>query len=174
MTTSGLSRIACFAGFAGIVATLVATTGCLIISARVPDVHVRHLPPGDPPVECGTPVRHKPYAAALDRVLRQEARVSRELRKRDWEEVDDELADWQKYTRRLAGVADTSHDPAVLRAHCATLHAHVETMRSAQRHWDATVIEQELEEARPLLDRMSSEFPLTEPVAAQAAGPAEF
>lgn len=154
------------------VSALACTTGCLIVDARVPDVRICPPPP-EPLVESSPPVRYKPYAAALDRVLRQEARIEKELRKRDWNELGDELGDWQRYVRRLAGAADTAHDPALLRDSCETLQEHISAMRRAVRSYDALGVERALDEAASTLRLLSSEFPLTEPVTTQPAAEAD-
>ncbi len=142
-------------------------SGCLIVNAPpVPDYSVEIAPaappsaPGEPPA----PVRYKPYARELNAVLRQEATIEKELGKRDWDELGDELGDWQRKVRRLAGVADTCDDPALMRRCCDTLDGHIATMRKAQRNQDARAVERTLEETGPVLRELSRTFPLTEPM----------
>lgn len=155
-------------------AVLLCPAGCLIIDARVPDVRVEaSLPPPDPAIECGAPVRYKPYGAALDRVVRQETVIQKELRKRDWDELGDELAEWQQYVRRLVGVADTSHDPARMRECCEALLEHIDAMRHGAVRMHAGAVRQALGEAAPVMNQMSTEFPLTEPAAPAPAAKTE-
>jgi uncharacterized membrane protein YccC len=136
--------------------------GCIVVNATAPDMHGDPGPPR-PPVATAPAVRYKPYAAALDRVLRQQADVENELRKRDWEDLREEVEDWQKNIRRLVGAADTSHDPARLRELCGQLLTRLDTMHRAARGQDAATVEKALDDAAPILNRLSSEFPLTEP-----------
>ena len=144
-------------------------TGCLNVNVPPADVRVDAGPPG-PPVEAGPPVRSKPYASALDRVVRQQPKVENELRKRDWKELREKVEDWQKNTRRLVGAADTSHNPARMRELCAQLMTRLDAMHSAARAQDAATVEKALDEAAPILNRLSSEFPLTEPTTQPVAG----
>ncbi len=144
---------------------LLFTASCIVVNAPPADVRVDSGPPGpsEPPVASAPAVRYKPYAAALDRVLRQQATAENELRKRDWKELREEIEDWQKYARRLVGAADTSHDPARLRELCDQLLARLDTMHRAARGLDAATLEKALDETAPILNRLSIEFPLTEP-----------
>ena len=153
-----MSRIVVLACLAGVMAS---TGGCIIVSekTRCMDMGI-----SSPLVTCSSSVRYTPYAAALDRVLRQEAVVSRELGACDWSDIRNELGNWQRYVRRLAGAANTTGDPAALRGHCAVLGEHIEVMRQAARHRDIKVIEEELDAVAPTLSRLSTDFTLTEPV----------
>ncbi len=143
-------------------ALLGACAGCINVDTRPPDVRI-DSGPSAPPTADSPPVRSKPYASALDRVLRQQTAVEKELRKRDWKELREKLDDWQKQVRKLNGMADTSDHPARLRELCEQLLARVDAMRRATRSQDAAGVQKSLDEAEPILNRMSSEFPLTEP-----------
>jgi len=147
---------------------LLFTTGCIVLNATAPDMHGDPGVPG-PPTATAPAVRYKPYAAALDRVLRQQPKVENKLHKRDWEDLREEVEDWQKNTRRLVGAADTSHDPARLRELCGQLLTRLDAMHRAARGQDGATVEKALDDAAPILNRLSSEFPLTEPTT-QPAG----
>ncbi len=142
-------------------------SGCIVVNTPpVPEYSVE-IAPAAPPSADGEPpepVRYKPYARELNAVLRQEATIEKELGKRDWNELGDELGDWQRQVRRLAGAADTSHDPTRMRRCCDALDAHIASMRKSQRYLDARGVERALEEAGPVLRELSRTFPLTEPV----------
>jgi len=137
--------------------------GCLVVNATAPQVEPGPPTPREPPAATAPAVRYKPYAAALDRVLKQQPKVENELRKRDWKDLREEIEDWQKNTRRLVGAADTSHDPARLRELCGQLLTRLDTMHRAARGQDGATVEKALDDAAPILNRLSSEFPLTEP-----------
>jgi hypothetical protein len=141
------------------------SSGCLVVNATAPDLHAESEPPGPaaPPVATAPAVRYKPYAAALDRVMRQQRSVENELRKRDWKDLREKVEDWQKYARRLVGAAETSHDPARMRELCEQLLTRLDAMHRAARGQEGAAVEKALDEVAPILNRLSSEFPLTEP-----------
>jgi hypothetical protein len=141
-------------------------TGCIVISAKAPKVCHRPHPPAAKPAHA---VRYTPYAHALERVLGQEGTVERELRRRDWHELSDEISDWQRYTRRLAGLADTTHAPAQMRAHCTALEDLIQRMREGTRQRDAEFVAAALDETAPVLAALAAEFPLTEPLDTERA-----
>ncbi|MBN2445624.1 MAG: hypothetical protein JXO22_02790 [Phycisphaerae bacterium] len=144
-------------------ATLCGSTGCLVINAP-PEVKVHSSDIPSARVErADSSMRYKPYAHQLDRVLRQQAEVEQMLRERDWDELADELGDWRGDIRRLCGVADTSHDPALMRRCCDELSRHVAAMLQAQRNHDASGVNAEMDACAPVLDRLSGTFPLVEP-----------
>jgi hypothetical protein len=144
-------------------ATLVwlGASGCVVISSNTPKAQATPPPPA---VQTAVAVRYTPYAANLDRVIRQEAKVAREFRRRDWAELRDELGDWQHDVRRLAGSAEMTRDPDALRAHCRALLDHIQRMRVASRDLDADKVAAELDAVAPILNRLSHDFPLTEPL----------
>ncbi len=151
-----------------LIAALFPTGGCLIISTHTPKVQVDRddwdaEPTAAPRIQSAEPIRYTPYAQSLDRVLRQQVVVEDELQRRDWKELADELGDWQRYLRRLTGLSETSHDPVLLRDLSNQLQTLIEQMQTAQRKRDAVAIEHLLDDASPLLRRLSNEFPLTEP-----------
>jgi hypothetical protein len=154
-------------------------TGCVIVSATAPPIGSSEPGvPEQPVAKSDVPMRYKPYARELDKVLRQQATVEKELEKRDWPELADELGDWRGYIRRLNGVADTSHDPVLLRQCCDDLMTQVSAMSAAQREHDAAGVHAALDAATPVLDRLSGTFPLIEvepepPTAAPTSQPAQ-
>lgn len=145
-----------------LIGALAANTGCMIISAQGTKRCPETCPPS-PRIAEAPPLQYRPYAAALDRVVQQQVRVQHELERRDWSELSDELSNWQQQIRRLAGVADSSHDPQRLRDHCTTLSDHLQLMRQAERARDAEALWDTLEAVDPVLTQISHEFPLTAP-----------
>ncbi len=148
---------------AGCLGILTGSTGCLVINAETRDPHMEPRIPPSHRTAGDQQLQYKPYAYELDKVLRQQNTVARELAKRDWDELADELGDWRTYIRRLAGIADTTDDPRTLRELCGQLSTCVEEMWRGQRNRSVADVEKALDAAVPTLDRLSAEFPLAEP-----------
>lgn len=139
---------------------IASATGCINLKLD-PKVNVSssraQAEPADPNMQ------YTPYAYELRQVLDQQATIESELRKRDWEELGDELGDWNSQVRRLNGVADTTDDPALMRRSCDELMNHIRVMRRGQRARDTGTVQDALDGAAGVLDRLSSEFPLVRP-----------
>ena len=145
-------------------AILLTTAGCLNVNVDtgdIPPIPDRVVGSTAPPA---TGYRYTPYGLELRSVLSQQASVEKELAKRDWNELADELGDWQRDVRRLLGRADATHNPALLRQTCDALLRHISDMQRGQRRRDAKQVERGLDAVAPLLDRLSAEFPVTEPI----------
>jgi hypothetical protein len=143
---------------AGVV--LGAVAGCFNANVRVPDVQV------NVPSEYGggsSNERRMPYAKELEKVIGQQKSVEKELKARDWEDLSDEVSDWVNYTRKLMGKADTSRNPAKMKEYCAQLLKDMEAMQRTARAHDAKGSQAALERIDPWLNRLSAEFPLSEP-----------
>lgn len=135
---------------------LLSLTGCLNVDAKV------SAPAPSPGPAEGT--RYTPYGAALSSVLDQQATVENELAKRDWEELRDEIGDWQGDARKLMSQANSSHDPDRLRSLSRRLLREIDRMKRAAARQDADTVQAALDAAGPILDQMAEEFPTTEPV----------
>jgi hypothetical protein len=137
-------------------------TGCVNVDTRVPDINI-----GSPNANGGhSPAtdRQTPYARDLEKVLKRQTEVQKNLNKRDWEEVEDHLGDWTNDVRKLNGKADTAKDPARMRECCAGLLREIDAMHKATAARDAAAVSKALERANPWLDRLSNENPLREPI----------
>ena len=139
--------------------------GCL--NVRTPDVQV-YAPSGSGAASPSD--RYTPYGKELDKVLGQQSDVEKKLKKREWEDLTGELSDWAKQVRRLNGQAGTSSDPDRMRQYCSALLGEIEVMRKATRSEDAAGATQAFERTDPWLNRLSTEFPITEPIP-DSAGP---
>jgi hypothetical protein len=134
--------------------------GCFNADVRVPDVQVNTSDYGGR----SSNERRMPYARELEKVLDQQKAVDKKLKKRDWADLNDELVDWIKYARKLTGKADTSKNPARMRDYCSQLIKEIEAMQKAGRAHDATGAQAAFSRTDPWLNRLSSEFPLAEPI----------
>src|SRR5690606_18905068 len=116
-----------------VTAALLAGSGCVMVN------------PGD--VQMGSPspmavFKPKPsdpvtpYGPALERVLNQQHKVLKEIRRGDWVEVEDEASDWVEQVRVLNGYAGTSHDPQRFRAYCEQLLVQIQAIRRAAAYGD--------------------------------------
>lgn len=134
--------------------------GCVSVDTPDTKVHVGvtqlNLPGGE---SSGTDAA--PYAALLKKVTAQQAKVAKELAKRDWEELTDEAGDWIVYSRELAGYAPTTHDPSLLRACCQELSRHAEALRQASLRRNAAAAEEAIAACDAPLNRLVQSFPLT-------------
>lgn len=155
-------------------AAVALSVGCfsLKVNAEVPE-HISTGPRSQHRAGPDANTRWTPYAAELDDVLRQQKTVERELSRRDWEELADEIGDWRKQVHRLNGVADTTRDPDRMRHHCGNLLNDIGDMVRASRNRDAKAVGQALDKAAPTLDALSREFPLTEPIPPSEMAPEE-
>lgn len=135
--------------------------GCLNVDTRIPDVQI-NTPSGYSGGSSNE--RRTPYGKELEKVLGQEKDVAKELKKRNWDDLADELNDWVNYTRKLMGKADTSRNPARMKDYCKQLLAEMETMQRAGRAHDAKAVQAGLDRVNPWLNRLSAEFPLAEPI----------
>jgi len=155
-----MSRSAvCFALSAGIF--LAGGAGCFKADVRVPDVQINTPSEygGSSPRE-----RRTPYARELEKVIRQQSNGAKNLQKRDWEELSDALGDWTKSTRKLMGQANTSANPARMKEYCTQLLGEIQILQGAAQARDAKAAQAALDRTGPWLNRLSSEFPLKEPV----------
>jgi hypothetical protein len=145
---------------------LVAVIGleCGCLNVRAPDVYV-NAGGGGGSSDTGPRERKLPYADALDKVLSKAADVEKQLQKRDWEEFGEDVGDWAKAIRRLNGEARSSAEPAKMQQYCAELLRCADRARRAGRAKDAAGAGRALDQAQPWLNRLSAEFPMTEPVA---------
>ena len=145
---------------------VVACTGCVMV--ETPDVRVGVI--GSPhPRSDEPPQPTASYGAALHRVIRQQDRVTRELNKRDWDELIDEAGDWVEYVRVLNGYASSSHDPERFRRHCDRLLRATQAVRSAAQDRDANRCRRAIDACDPILDQFTRAFPLAGPPPRDAA-----
>ncbi len=151
-----------FVRVAAVTGMLAVFAGCVNVDTRIPDVQINTGSVG----EGGGPrERRTPYARDLEKVLDQERTVQKDLKDRDWEELDDDSADWSKYVRKLMGQANTCGNPAKMREYCTSLLREIEGLQRAAAAKDGKAAGAALTRMRPILDRMSAEFPLVEPAA---------
>jgi len=139
---------------------LVILSGC--VSVDTPDVRVGVLAPL-PRRSGDSPQPTTRYADALKRVIRQQDKVTKELDKGDWEELQDEAGDWVEYVRTLSGYADTSHDPEQFRSYCDQLLTATQSLRRSARTRDRVRCQRAINACDPILDQFARTFPLTSP-----------
>lgn len=143
------------------------SAGCFNANVRVPDVQINTSDYG----AGSSNERRTPYAKELEKVLNQQKGVEKSLKKRDWEDVLSDVSDWTTYTRKLMGKADTSKNPARMKECCRGLLSEMDTMQKAARAHDAKGTQAGIDRAQSWLNRLSAEFPLSEPVpAAEGSG----
>jgi len=131
-------------------------TGC--VNVRVPDVYIDASAPTSGPAR-----RYTPYGRELDKVVRRQAAVSRKLQERNWEDLNEELSEWTADIRKLAGRADTSKNPARMREYTSGLLAEVKSAQQAAAARNAQAAARAVDRTDVWLDRLSQEFPVTEP-----------
>lgn len=147
-------------------AVLAASGGaCVNVDTRIPDVQI-NTPSGYGGGAASD--RRTPYAKDLERVIEQQRSVQKSLSKRDWEDVDDDLASWAKDTRRLMGRADSTKNPAKMKECCQGLLAEIEAAQAAARSRDEKAVKAAVGRTDGWLNRLSADFPLTEPVPGDA------
>jgi hypothetical protein len=119
-----------------------------------------------------------PYGAALQKVIRQQDKVLKELRRGKWSQVTDEAGDWTEYVRVLSGYAGSTHDPAKFRYYCDQLLVQVQAVRDAGVREDSMRCEAAIRACDPFLNGLSREFPIAavappprSPVPASSAPP---
>ena len=146
--------------FIGMMVAVAACVGCVMV--KTPDVEVEVKSPIPPIGNSAQPTDPRtPYADALERVLRQQDTVTKELHRRDWGELVDEAGDWVEYVRVLAGYAGTSHDPNRFRQYCDELLTATQEVRRAAAAHDAARCQQAIAACDPALDKLSTTFPMT-------------
>ena len=145
-----------------LIAALASSTACVRVQTHGVDVRVNQLDLPSWSSEPAEPaVPYTPYAAALRRVSRQEAEVREALRERDWEDLEEETDEWLGDMRRLAGYADTTHDPARFQRNCDTLLRGMYALRRAAAHRNVGACVEALNTCDPALDDLTRGFPLT-------------
>jgi len=146
--------------------------GCVIVHPH--DVHVDASPV---PVFVGSPEPsdpHERYHSQIHRVLRQQAKVAKEIEKQKWKDVVEETGDWTEYTRTLNEYAEQSHDPKRFRQCCGQLLTQLEQLRSAALRHNRSECEHILRACDPLLDQLSRDqqsIPAAGPHDAQSRRP---
>lgn len=146
---------------------LYACSGCVMVNPG--DVSVG----GPGPIQVGRPKPTEamtPYGATLQKVIKQQDKVLKQLRKGHWSQTVDEAGDWTEYVRTLNGYAGTSHDPARFHAYCEQLLVHTQAARDAAVRSDAIRCEQAIRACDPILNSFSRDFPIS--AAAPPARPA--
>lgn len=152
-----------------LVSILFAGSGCVMVNPG--DVRVG----GPAPIEVGSPKPSEPktaYGPMLQKVIAQQDKVLKQLRRGNWSQVVDEAGDWTEYVRTLNGYAGTSHDPARFHAYCEQLLVHTQTARDAGVRNDAIRCEQAIRACDPILNQFSRDFPISA-VAPPVARPAQ-
>ena len=116
-----------------------------------------------------------PYASALQKVIRQQEPVAKQVNKAKWDNAAEDINDWAQYTRKLLGYADTSRDPARFRAYGNELLAAIERLRLAVNRHDSRAAHDALNACNPILDKFSRDFPMVaspNPPPARSGAPA--
>jgi hypothetical protein len=132
---------------------MLASAGCVIVNPHEVSVSASPVP-----VYVGSPKpydRQDDYHSRIKHVLRQQAKVAKELEKRKWKEVVDEAGDWAEYTRTLNGYSELSRDPKRFRQCCGQLLTEIEQLRSAALQHNSAACERALRACDPLLDQLS-------------------
>jgi hypothetical protein len=150
----------------GVTAVLSGLAGC--ISVQTPDTHVQVGPPF---FEAGSGEyeNQTAYAAPLNRVYHQQARVSRELAEGDWNDTIKAAVHWVDYTRELSSYAGAAHDPALFQQCCQDLLPKVEAVRQAAMRQNLAECQEAVAACSPPLDKLMQTFPQTVPEAMAAA-----
>jgi hypothetical protein len=134
-------------------------TGC--VSVDTPDTNVKvgitslNLPGSEKDPNTAA------YAKPMKKVTAQQAEVSEQFAKRDWEELAKESSDWVAYTRDLAGYANSSHNPPLFRSCCDQLAVHAQGIRDAAMRHDEAGVQRALAACDQPLDQLVQHFPLT-------------
>ncbi len=151
-------------GVIGLFAMLAAGAGgCFKADVRVPDVSINA--PSDSGTSPSSGARRTPYAKELEKVLDKHKDVQKNLGKRDWEEVQDDAADWASRVRKLMGKSGTSANAGRMNELCSELLKEIDGLGKAAAARDAQAATGALARTEPVLNRLSSEFPLSEAVA---------
>jgi hypothetical protein len=141
------------------VVAVAASGGCVLVNPG--DVHV-----GSPaPVEVGrpkpTPEPMRPYGPELERVIQQQDKVFKEIRKGHYSHVADEAGKWMEMVRRLNGYAGTSHDAGRFQMYCEQLLTHVQAVRDAAVREESIRCEQAWRACDPILNNFTRDFPIS-------------
>ncbi|HOB72961.1 MAG TPA: hypothetical protein PKG54_00410 [Phycisphaerae bacterium] len=141
-----------------LVSILFAGSGCVMVNPG--NVRVG----GPAPIEVGSPKPSEPmtaYGPTLQKVIAQQDKVLKALRKGKWSKVADEASEWTEYVRTLNGYAGTSHDPEQFHSYCEQLLVHTQAARDAAVREDAVRCEQAIRACDPILNRFSRDFPIS-------------
>jgi hypothetical protein len=142
-------------------------SGCVMVNPS--NVHVFASPgPAVVPAPSQT-VPHTPYGDALERAIKQEERVVKELQKQDWKDLAKESAEWTRRLRILSGYADTSADPAKFRRYCERMLEQTQLIQDAALRYDAAGCQDAIRTIDPLLSQFTRDFPVAVPPAARPA-----
>jgi hypothetical protein len=139
---------------------LASSTGC--VSVKTPDTNVKvGITELKMPGSHESDTAATPYARPLRKVSEQQAKVARQLGKRDWEDVGEESAKWLSQVRELAGYAGTSHNPTLFRECCRQLQEQIHLVQQAAERRDVDRIQQAFDACNPPLTTLVQNFPLT-------------
>lgn len=141
--------IGCFAG-------LLVSSGCVIVNPS--DVHMAASPS---PIVIGHPRPSEgltSYSGAVQRTVRQQAKVVKELQDRDWNDLVDETGDWMEDIHMLSTYAEQTNSPDRFRACCDALLTHAQALRSSAMRADANGCEQAIRRSDPYITALSRDF----------------
>lgn len=138
---------------------LTAGSGCVLVNPG--DVHVGSPVPAT--VRRPEPTREpmRAYGPELDRVVKQQDKVFKEIRKGHYSHVADEAGKWMEMVRKLNGYAGASHDPAKFQSYCGQLLAQIQIMRDAAVREDSVPCEEAFRACDPILNNFTRDFPIS-------------
>jgi hypothetical protein len=142
-----------------VVAGVVLSHGC--IDFDTPDVRVDVSHTSPPPSDSQS--EWTAHGWTLRKVIRQRYDVLEEMNQGEWDDVEDEIVDWQQDISELRGYANSSSDPATFRRYCDELMAAVDRVSVAAEVRDKQGIRSNCDAAGVILNRFDRDFPMTRP-----------
>jgi len=140
-----------------IISVFVVAGGCVIVNPA--DVQIS-ASPAPFTIKHDDSKHYTPYGRALERVIRQQDKVIKELNKGKWEHVVDETGDWTEQVRALNGHAGHSSDPPKFRRYCEQLLGHTQAARNAAMRADAAGCDRAIRACDPILNQFSRDYPV--------------
>jgi hypothetical protein len=151
-----------------LVAVLYGGAGCVMVNPG--EMHVGSPVPGTVRTPKPTPEPMTAYGPKLQRVIEQQDKVLKELRKGHFSKAADLAGEWMEDVRVLNGYAGASHDPARFQAYCGQLLARTQTVRDAAVRNDSVRCEEAIRSCDPVLNDFTRDFPMSA-IAPPAAAP---
>lgn len=131
--------------------------GCFNFDPPDIRVNVSHASPSDGQSEWTS------HGWTLRKVMRQRNNVLEQMNDGDWDDVEDEIVDWQDEISDLRAYAGSSSDPATFRRYCDDLEATVDRVRKAADLKDQKGVRSNCDAAQVILNRFERDFPMTKP-----------
>lgn len=141
------------------VVTLAGGSGCVLVNPG--DVHVGSPAPAEVNRPKPTPEPMRPYGPELEKVVQQQDKVFKEIRKGRYSHVADEASRWMEQVRRLNGYSGSSHDPRRFQTYCEQLLTQIQAVRDAAVREESIRCEQAWRACDPILNNFTRDFPIS-------------